>query len=78
VSYDLYFWPAGVTDDPDPLAARLAEGETDDLAPDPRVLAFRGELSTRQRHRGRGDLRGSGLRRHADPHQDRGCAGRLR
>jgi len=47
VSFDLYFWPSGATGRPRRLANRLADGNTQGLAPDPRVVAFRAELLRR-------------------------------
>ena len=47
MSFDLYFWPAGPVGDPVRLAAQLADEEADSLAPNGRVLAFRGELLRR-------------------------------
>jgi hypothetical protein len=47
VTYDLYFWPSGVAEDPGRLADRLADEKADGLASDRRVLAFRTELLRR-------------------------------
>lgn len=47
MSYDLYFWPAGVAVEPGPLADELAEEEADRLTADERVLAFRAEILRR-------------------------------
>ncbi|BEL06441.1 hypothetical protein Q0Z83_046320 [Actinoplanes sichuanensis] len=47
MTYDLYFWPAGSTDEPGPLADRLAEEDATGLAADERVSAFRSELLRR-------------------------------
>jgi hypothetical protein len=47
VSYDLYFWPAGVAAEPGPLADELADEEADGLTADERVPAFRAEILRR-------------------------------
>ena len=38
MSYDLYFWTAGVAAEPGPLAERLAEEDADTLVADERIL----------------------------------------
>jgi len=38
VSYELYFWTAGVAAEPGPLAERLAEEDADTLVADERIL----------------------------------------
>jgi hypothetical protein len=47
VSYDLYFWPSGATDDPGGLVEQLADEQAESLTADERVLAFRAELLRR-------------------------------
>jgi hypothetical protein len=47
VSYDLYFWKSGITDDPDQLADQLADEEADSVPADAAVLAFRAEALRR-------------------------------
>ncbi|MBG6105604.1 hypothetical protein IW249_006018 [Micromonospora vinacea] len=44
MSYDLYFWTSGATEDPRQLADRLADESADGLVSDDGVLAFRAEL----------------------------------
>lgn len=47
MSFDLYFWKAGVTQEPGELAEQLAEEEARLAEPDAAVLAFRAELLER-------------------------------
>ncbi|PMR62683.1 hypothetical protein C1A38_02780 [Verrucosispora sp. ts21] len=47
VSYDLYFWPSGATENPRRLTGRLADEKAGGLVADKRVLAFRAELLRR-------------------------------
>ena len=47
MTYDLYFWRSGATDDPADLADQLAEQEADSVPADAAVLAFRADVLRR-------------------------------